>query len=139
MKIKSDFVTNSSSTAFVLISRAQLTRNGVRQLVGIRSGSPLEAVADGLYDLLKSNGSDVQTVPMNEAEAKIAADGDAELFYAKFSEVMLSRIRRALAAGQKVQVGRFRGDGDAVESLICCDSFEAENDQYYLNALRCSW
>ena len=129
MKIRSDFVTNSSSTVFVLVARSQLTREGIRQLVGIRPGSPLEPVGDRLFELLQSSGRSVRT----------AEDAAAELAEEDLAHVVEQYVRPALDAGHEIRIGKFHSDGDEIESLIRCDSFEAENDEYYLNALRCYW
>lgn len=129
MKIRSDFVTNSSSTVFVLIARSELTRDGIRRLVGIRPNSPLEPVADRLFELLESSGRSASTV--EQAETELAEED--------FVQVMGERVKVAMAAGHEVRIGTLTSEEGEIESLLCCDSFELENDEYYLNALRCVW
>lgn len=129
MKIKSDFVTNSSSTVFVLIARSLLTRDGIRGLLGVRPSSPLEPIADRLFELLQLSGPAVTTV--EEADEILAIED--------FVQVVGNSVRAAIDAGHEVRIGTFSTDGDEVEALLCCDSFEAEDSEYYLNALRCVW
>jgi len=130
MKIRCDFVTNSSSTAFVLIRKSELTRDGIAKLLGIADGSPLSPVADALYSCLDNNRRSVKSYKPAE---------ELEVLRKDFASEVVERVRAAQAAGMSVEVGSFRSDGEGMEALFCTDSFEVENDEYYVNALRSYW
>lgn len=129
MKIRSDFVTNSSSTVFVLIARSELTRDGICKLIGIQTDSPLEPIADELFKLL---GESRHVISTAEAAEPVLAG-------AHFAQLVEDRVKAAVAEGHEVRIGEFGTDGDGIEQLLCGDCFEAENDEYYLNALRCTF
>lgn len=131
MKMKSDFVTNSSSTAFVLIARSDLTREGVRRLLGVSEGSPLQVIADGLFRIIESDGVRIQRTESPETiRAKMGDD---------FTEEVINRVTAAVASGADVRLGSWSSEAEEIESLFCCESLVAENDAFYLNALQCSW
>ena len=135
MKIRSDFVTNSSSTAFVLIKRTALTKEGMRTLLGIDDESPLTAIADALSEKLDEYG-----YPIEERVGSYYDDPDTDSFLRrKMSDVVADKVRQAQKQGHKVLMGTLSSDVDEIETFLACDSFELENDDYYLNAIECSW
>ena len=134
MKIRSDFVTNSSSTAFILIRKGALTRDGVARLLGIPSTSPMKLISDALYEHLR------EASPLHERmKSYYEASDPMTRLTEEFHQVVADRVGKAIEAGHTVEMGSFRSEGGDSQSLFCCDSFELENDEYYLNALRSYW
>jgi hypothetical protein len=136
MKLRSDFVTNSSSTSFVVICRGELTLEGLRRLLGVGESSPLASLAVGLFEALKRNLTSVE-----DHRVWAGREGDVEDTWIAedLSNEVAHRVRKAREEGAQVYMGHLDSDADEMESFFCCDSFELENEEMYLNALECGW
>lgn len=139
MKMRSDFVTNSSSTAFILIKRASLSREGIRRLMGLLDDSPLSPIADILFERLEQYGRPIDEVVREITERRGGANEIGKYVMEEFSEEVARKVAAAKAAGVPVEMGKLSSDVDHIESFLCCESFELENDDYYLNAVACYW
>jgi hypothetical protein len=136
MKLRSDFVTNSSSTSFVIICNGELTLEKLRRLLGVEESSPLAGLAVGLLDALKPK---LRSVEGYRVWAGCEGDvGDAWIAE-EFSNEVAERVGKARQKGAQVYMGCLDSDGDEMESFFCCDAFEVENEEMYLNALNCVW
>lgn len=136
MKIRTDFVTNSSSTSFVIITEGKLNRQDFFELMGVIDKSPLASIFDTLYTRLVE-----KMAPISEEKGywEHAQGKELEgLLEADFSEQIAKKMIKA-KKGKNVYVGELSSEEDTVESFFCCDSFELENDKIYFNGLNCVW
>lgn len=128
MKIRADFVTNSSSTSFVIITNQELTVERFLLLMGIETDSPFAEIFEWLYESLQvhSNSSGDDQVYSRAIEDSF------------FPHVRL-RIEEARQRGELVIIGKLSSDENTVESFFCTDSFEVEADGFFFSALENYW
>ncbi len=132
MKIKTDYITNSSSTSFVLITDNELDQDIFFEWFGISSDSPFSYMFKELYDAAKYNSKLL--------EDDIKGDETLEEYLSHFHlEYEKNRIDLALKQGKKIRVGKLRSDENEVQTFFCLDSFILDNEAVYFNALSNGW
>lgn len=138
MKIRFDYVTNSSSTSFVIISKGKPSENVFLEALGIKQGSHLESFGRELFDMLSSEMKNVHDAVKSTYWGQ---PKDIKTLLKKHihSPSIAKRAEHALDVGMDVYLGTLNSDGDPAESFLCTEIFEIDHPKLYINALECTW
>ena len=136
MKIRAGFVSNSSSTSFLIIAKEDLNHADFLKLMGIDEDSPVADLFSQLYqDVIEHS----QKVDFKTADKKIAAEAWFENGANRMSAHMLEKIREAKKRGMKAYFGALDSESSMIQTFFCTDSFEVENEKIYFDGLECVW
>jgi hypothetical protein len=137
MKIRAGFVSNSSSTSFLILAKEDLNRDDFFELMGIKKDSPIADLFDSFYDDLVSSIS--SKVDFKTVDKTLSAKDCMNFRRDRVTEHMLKKLKEAKSKELKAYYGWLDSDNNMIESFFCTDSFEIENDKMYFNGLECVW
>ena len=132
MKVRSGFVTNSSSTSFIIISKGELTQEVIRELLRIPEGSPLQPLADELWNNLRQS-----TIGNAEQSAEVESVLEHEATW--FGPEMTKRLDEARTKGATITVGSLGSDGSEFERFLCMTGFSCDDGENYIWAEPTGW
>jgi hypothetical protein len=134
MKVRAGFVTNSSSTSFLIIARDELEEEAFLELMGVEPDSPIA-------DLFRSFFSDVMRSSKYVDLARVDKRVSPEAWFDRDqpSATMIERLKQASQKGLKAYFGQLSSDENSIQSFFCTDAFEIENERIYFNYLNCVW
>lgn len=130
MKIRDGFVTNSSSTNFIIISKQELTEEFLYKRLGFKANSPFRSL--GLQfceDII--NSASLRAFDIDE----LNYENIKELFGEKTAE----RYNDLTNKNYKVLVGRTNSDESTFTSFFTYDFFEIDDKDFYINGKDCEW
>ena len=134
MKIKTDFVTNSSSTNFIVMSQGIPTMQAFFNAVGISQESMFLDIFVHLFKCFKND--------LNPGLLYVRRFGYStidEYVEKNFSKDTLDRVKDAEAKGYDTYIGDLHNDNDAIETLFCCDSFVIDGEKLVIDATEDGW
>lgn len=138
MKIRFDYVTNSSSTSFVIICRGRPDKGLFMNAMGLKADSPLGTIYDELYDLFVAKMEKVQDLARRRHGSEEIGIPAVIEEYAR-APGLAAKVKRAMEDGMDVWVGTLDSDGEGSEPFFCCESFEVEHPHLYINSLSNGW
>jgi len=133
MKVKFDFVSNSSSTSFVYISDEELSEEVFLEAAGVDGDGP---VGD-LFRQMHSEISNAIRQSGKQVTTKEAADSLAGSY--EFTPEVIEKMKDAIEQEKNVITSTLDSDGPLAESLLCMAMFEIESDHFYINAYNNYW
>lgn len=131
MKIRMGFITNSSSTNFLIISKKELTSEYLYKKLGFKKGSPLEKQASALCDEI------IRTI--NEDGIRYF-DYD-EPNFENIKEIFGEHSAKVFQDNPSFHVywGYTSSDEEIMSFFFTMDSFEIEEKDFYINGKACTW
>lgn len=132
MKIKMDFVSNSSSTSFVYIAREMLSRDDFLAAAGVDPESPVAPLFKSMFAELKTQ-IDRGTVLTRVEEVDTLESRQ------QYTPEVLDRMKRGIADGETVTVGYLSSENNLAEMTLCTEIFEIESERFFINAYDNYW
>lgn len=137
MKIRTGFVSNSSSTSFLIISKGSFTKANLTKLLGVNRDSPLRPLFEQLYDDIR-HGIETE-LDLGTLGQTVRWDAVSRGRRDRLSERMIEKLESNRKKGRRAYFGHLDSESSTVQTFFCMDSFEEENEKLYLNALECAW
>ena len=136
MRIRAGFVSNSSSTSFLIIAKNDLNKADFFELMGVEPTSPIAGLFGQLYEDVIENSRrvDFRTASSDIPPERLLADRPDRL-----SAHMLKKIHEAKDHGLKAYYGWLDSETSMIQTFFCTDSFEVESQKIYFNGLECVW
>lgn len=134
MKIRTGFITNSSSTNFLLISKEELTEEWLFDKLGFKKGTPLEQSGRDLCACI------VRAAKEMELYHEDASLPDDQSVLENFGQRAATQYRERNAKGFHTYWGHTASDeGDLIEAFFTTDSFEIDEKDLYIDGRCCVW
>lgn len=132
MKVKVDFVSNSSSTSFVYIAREMLSKQDFMDAAGVSADSPVASLFESMFQRLRER---IRQGDRLESVEDVNNLDDQE----RFPSEIIERMKTALEQGQTVTIGSFSSDENLAELTLCTEIFEIDSDRFFINAYENYW
>lgn len=132
MKLKMDFVSNSSSTSFVYISSDMLTLEDFMAAAGVSENSPVAPLFQDMYRELLERIEQGDTLTSVEEIENISKKD-------RFTDNVIAKMKAAVQQGQLVTVSSFSSENNLAELILCTEIFEINSDRFFINAYENYW
>lgn len=138
MKIKADFVTNSSSTCFIVLKKNDITLEEFLKNIGVENKSIFIDEFKEMYNLLASD-----LLPAQEFVARHRwshTNETVESFIMEhFSNETWLKVQQAQEQGYEIFMGSLASDETHTECLLCTDDFVIDMKEICFDGTNNGW
>lgn len=132
MIIRDGFVTNSSSTNFMIISKEKLSSEYLLGKLGFKKGSDISAAAASLADdIVSATKSGVRWFEVDQI--------DYETILKIFGKESAEKFKKMSEKGCHTYIGHTNSDDDYLTSFMTMDSFIIDEKNFYMDGKNCGW
>lgn len=138
MKYRQDFVTNSSSTSFIISLKNEWNENNFYKSIGLLDDSALRSIFIELYRAIEYNKKEI-TAYISEYYPE---DKNVETFLSNrnYSKDVIEKISQLMKDGRTIYYGKLSTEnGDIVEAFFSTESFLVCEDDIYFNGQSAVW
>lgn len=132
MIIRDGFVTNSSSTNFMIISKEKLSGEYLLDKLGFKKRSGISEAAVSLADdIVSATKSGVRWFEVDQI--------DYETILKIFGKDSAERFKVMSEKGYHTYIGHTNSDDDYLTSFMTMDSFVIDEKDFYMDGKNCGW
>jgi len=124
MKIRNGFVSNSSSSSFIVLAKEELTKEKLLELFKVPEDSPIISIVE---DIAKTMMSGIKEVSPEEFINDYGLEDGED--YEPYS----SLLKKAKEKNMKIYDGCFSSEGEGAEMMLCYASINIETDDLIMH------
>ncbi len=137
MKIRNGFVTNSSSTSFIISTKDELSERTFLKNIGVTGNSAMNKIFEELFSAIDKDKKNILNV-IREKEG--VENLDSFLKSEGYDQKTIDTVSKLISEGRTVYYGRLRSDGETPSEIyFCCESFILCDDNIYFNGSIGGW
>ena len=134
MKIRDGFVTNSSSTNFLIISKKELTEEYLLEKLGFKQDSIIKDAGIQLANSILNSIS--YGLRWYDFDCKNPSYEDILKVFGKKSAEKFKKLKNK---GYKFYFGYTSSDEDYITCFMTCDYFVIDDKDFYMDGRNCIW
>ena len=132
MKVRIGYVTNSSSTNFLILSKKELTAEYLYKKLGFRKNSPIKAEAmEMCHNILYGTQRGLRYYDIEELNYDSVKE--------EFGECVAGKFLKYQRRGYSAYIGYTSSGDSTLTDFFTTDSFEVEEKDFYVFARDCMW
>jgi hypothetical protein len=141
MKIKSDFITNSSSTSFILITKENFNEESFYRHIGLEKEFPLDYLFHELFESIDYNKEEINDYIKNNYPEYTVSEFLKNGHYFDFDDNTIQEVIQRYDLGDTVFVGTLSTESNRndSETFFCMESFIIIDEDFYLNSEMSIW
>lgn len=132
MKIRNGFVTNSSSTNFMIISKKELTLEYLMKKLGFKKNSKIYTSGYNLTsNIIDGTNSGVRWFEVEKI--------DYETVSKIFGQESAEKFKKMHKKGYHTYLGHIGSDEGYLTAFVAMDSFIIDDKDFYMDGRNCVW
>lgn len=138
MKIRNGYVTNSSSTSFLISLKSDWKKGSFLSAVGADGVSPMNRMFEDLFETIDCEKQEIYRVIKEKGEKGLTVS--KFLKDQGFDQETVEVVEQLIADGRTVYYGKLHSDsGKCTEAYFCCRSYVVSEDDIYFNGSIGGW